>query len=60
MTINEAIKWLGRIAAQDKESGRPECVAAEMLGIEALEREKLRRKDPGFVHLGFLPGETEE
>lgn len=60
MTLDEAIKWIDRIAAQDEESGRPECVKAEKLGIEALKQMKAERTIYGFKRHVKMSGETEE
>lgn len=57
MTIDEAIKMLDRISAQDEESGRPECVEAEKLGIEALKRVKRLRPNECYANSTRLPGE---
>ena len=60
MTPEEAIEMLGRIAAQDTESGRPECVIAEWLGIEALKWYQEGKKAGWICTDYFLPGETKE
>jgi hypothetical protein len=60
MTLKEAIKMLDRIAAQDEDSGRPECVEAEKLGIEALKRLIFERNQGQPIVFFPLPGETKE
>ena len=60
MTIDEAINMLERITAQDDESGRPECVEAEKLGIEALKRIRHYRKWGAMATNFDLPGETKD
>ena len=60
MTLEEAIEILDRIAAQDEECGRPECVEAEKLGIEALRAVKDARANNYYTPIQPLPGETGE
>ena len=60
MTLEEAIEMLGRIADQDEESGRPECVEAEKLGIEAIKFKQAIRAHTVNDFDALLPSETEE
>lgn len=59
MSLQEAIEMLYRIVAQDEESGRPDCVIAEKLGIEALKRLAELRRSRVHMPSWRLPGETE-
>lgn len=60
MTLEKAIEILERIQAQDEESGRPECVEAEGLGIEALKHVRDLRLTIDGKPSYYLPGETEQ
>lgn len=60
MTLEKALKMLERIVDQDEESGRPDCVKAERLGIEALKRIKRARDRHCPASSELLIGETVE
>ncbi len=60
MTPDEAIKIKQKYQYILQDASLPELIEADNLSIEALKREEANRKNPDFVIVGTLPGETED
>jgi hypothetical protein len=60
MRPERAIYILCLMIGQDAESGRPDCVEAERLSIEAIKRLQELRSRGHHRALAPLPGETSE
>lgn len=60
MNLQKAIEIGTSFTAEPNKEVAPQLIDAIKLLIEAGEREIRNRKDPNYVLVGLLPGETED